>query len=143
MRTRITAIALVAGLAGALAVAAVAQVTANGLPAYTDGYATWAKLNAKPVTAPGAHTGLKNVYASRKRSGRAFPNGTVVVKTIVKPGTSYVGQVAVMRKLAGTWRYVEYDRPSAKGRFAPFAQGQLCQSCHLQAKKTDYVFTTR
>ena len=28
-----------------------------------------------------------------------YPNGTVVVKTIVKPGTKYVGQFAVMRKL--------------------------------------------
>lgn len=144
MRAKVTAIVLALGLAGAIAVVAAAQTAANGLPAYTKGYAKWPKLNRKPLTAPGAHTGVKNVYASKKRGAKGvFPNGAVVVKTIVKPGTGYVGQVAVMRKLRGKWRYIEWDRSSAKGRYTVLARGQLCQSCHMQARKTDYVFTTR
>jgi hypothetical protein len=84
---------------------------------------------------------VKNVYASKRKVGRRFPNGTVVVKTIVKPGTRFVGQFAVMRKLRGRWRYVEYERSSRTARFTVLAQGQLCQSCHQQARADDYVFT--
>ena len=90
-----------------------------------------------------AHGGRKNVYVSKRRVGKRFPNGTVIVKTIVKPGTSYVGQFAVMRKVTGAWRYVEYEQSSATARYTVLAQEQLCQSCHAQAKANDYVFTTR
>ena len=70
-----------------LAVVATATTTKNGLPAYTDGYAGWTKLNRKPVTTPGAHNGVKNVYASRARGGnKQFPNDTVIVKSIAEPG---------------------------------------------------------
>ena len=108
-----------------------AQSTANGLPAYTDGYAKWTKLNRKPVTTPGAHNGIKNIYASRKRlANRKFPNGTVIVKSIATPGESGLpSQVAVMRKVAGRWRWVEYGRSGS--RYDAFAQGQICTSCHV------------
>jgi Cytochrome P460 len=143
---RIVAIVTVVALAASAVVVAVASTTANGLPAYTNGYQKWPKLNRTPFTRcgpPCAHGGTKNVYASKRRVGRKFPNGTVVVKTIVRPGTRFVGQFAVMRKVNGHWRYVEYQRASVRAAYAVLAQGQLCQGCHLQAKSTDYVFTTR
>ena len=140
---RTLVLALVAALAGAIAVAAPARPTANGLPAYTDGYARWAKLNRRPVTTPGAHNGVKNVYASRKRlAGGKFPNGTVIVKSIARPGAAGPpAQVAVMRKVAGRWRWVEYERSGS--RYAAFASGQICTGCHVQAKANDWVFTKR
>ena len=144
MRAGIVAIVTAVALASSAAVVAIAATGANGLPAYTNGYQTWPKLNRKPFTTcgpPCAHSGVKNVYASKRKVGRRFPNGTVVVKTIVKPGTRFVGQFAVMRKVNGRWRYVEYERPSRSARFTVLARGQLCQSCHQQARADDYVFT--
>jgi hypothetical protein len=148
MRARILlVVALASALAAATVVVAAAETTANGLPSYTNGYLKWPKLNRKPFTSTGplssAHTGVKNVYASKRKVGKKFPNGTVVVKTIVEPGTKYVGQVAVMRKLNGRWRFVEYQRSSPRARYTVLAQGQLCVDCHLQARSNDYVFTKR
>lgn len=53
-----------------------------------------------------------------------------------------------MRKRAGVkanngWEMIEWSRPSPTARFTVLAQGALCFSCHVQAKKTDYVFTQR
>ena len=144
MRAGIVAIVTAVALASSAVVVAIAATGANGLPAYTNGYQKWPKLNRKPFTTcgpPCAHSGVKNVYASKRKVGRRFPNGTVVVKTIVKPGTRFVGQFAVMRKVNGRWRYVEYERSSRTARFTVLAQGQLCQSCHQQARADDYVFT--
>ena len=53
-----------------------------GLPSYTAGYASWTKLNVKPIPrrAVDAHSSIKNVYASKlPRAGR-YPVGTVIVK---------------------------------------------------------------
>ena len=143
MRAKLTALVLAASLAGAIAVVAAAQGTANGLPAYTDGYSGWTKLNRRPVTKPGAHNGVKNVYASRKRlATKVFPNGTVIVKSIAEPAAKGLpGQVAVMRKLAGRWRWVEYELSGS--RYNAFASGQICTGCHVQAKANDWVFTGR
>jgi hypothetical protein len=143
MRPKIAGVVAVIALASALAVVAAAQNAANGLPSYTQGYVHWTKLNRKRITTDrlGAHSGVKNVYASRRRSGSRFPNGTVVVKSIVRAGTKYVGQVAVMRKVNGRWRFVEYTREGASARFVVLAQGSLCLSCHVRAKAGDYVFT--
>jgi hypothetical protein len=146
VRARIIAIVIAGALAASTVVVALAATTANGLPSYTNGYQKWPKLNRKPFTRcgpPCAHSGVKNVYASKRKVGRRFPNGTVVVKTIVRPGTRFVGQFAVMRKVRGRWRYVEYERSSPTARFTVLAQGQLCQSCHQQARANDYVFTKR
>ena len=80
-------LATVVAVASAVSVAALAAPTRNRLPAYTDGYARWTKLNRRPLTAPGTHNGVKNVYASRPRGkNRLFPNGTVIVKSIAEPG---------------------------------------------------------
>ena len=100
-------------MASAVAVVAVASSSANGLPSYTDGYAKWPRINKKPFTSTGplssAHVGVKNVYSSKKKVGKKYPNGTVIVKTIQPAGRKgKPSQVAVMRKRDGTWRYIEY-----------------------------------
>jgi Cytochrome P460 len=146
MRTRIVGLVAVVALAASAAVVAVASTSANGLPSYTDGYAKWPKVNRKPIVRcgpPCAHGGVKNVYASKRKVGSKYPNGTVVVKSIVESGTKYVAKVAVMRKVRGRWRYVEYTRTGPRARYTVLAQGQLCQSCHAQARSNDYVFTKR
>ena len=141
MRTPIAVLAVVLAATAGLAVVATATTTKNGLPAYTDGYAKWRKLNKRPLTAPGAHTGVKNVYASRPRgANRRYPNGTVIVKSIAAQGARGLArQVAVMRKVAGRWRWVEYELD--EGRYGVLASGSLCSSCHMQARTNDWVFT--
>lgn len=142
MRGPAAILVLALGVAGAIAVVASAGTQANGLPSYTNGYAKWHKINAKPITAPGAHNGIKNVYASKRRAGKAYPNGTVIVKSIAEPGRKGLpAQVAVMRKVAGRWQWVEYER--TQSRYAAFAQGAVCTSCHMQVKANDWVFTKR
>jgi hypothetical protein len=143
VRARAVVSSLAVTVALAAAVVALGAPTKNGLPAYTDGYASWTKLNRKPVTKPGAHNGIKNVYASRPRAAnRLFPNGTVIVKSIAEPGAKGLAkQVAVMRKARGRWQWVEYELEG--GRYGVLAQGALCSGCHMQARATDWVFTKR
>jgi hypothetical protein len=147
MRARIVAVVLVAAVASAIAVVAVAGTSANGLPSYTNGYAKWQKVNKKPFTSTGplsrAHPGVKNVYVSKRKIGRRYPNGTVVVKTIQPSGRKGLPhQVAVMIKRNGKWRYDEYELSGSRYRNLGFAQS-LCQGCHMQARANDYVFTKR
>lgn len=127
----------------AVALPAIAAPAKNGLPSYTDGYARWTKINRKPFSTPGAHNGVKNVYASRPRGkNRLFPNGTVIVKSIAEPGAKGLArQVAVMRKVRGRWQWVEYEREGST--YGVLAQGALCSSCHMQVKANDWVFTKR
>jgi len=146
MRAKIVAFVAAAALAAAAVVVATAQTTANGLPSYTNGYQKWPKLNRKPFTRcgpPCAHAGVKNVYASKRKVGTKYPNGTVIVKSIAQRGDkpALPSQVAVMRKVSGRWRFVEYQLSGS--RYTVLAQGQLCVSCHVQAKSNDYVFTKR
>jgi hypothetical protein len=143
---RVVGIVAVAALASAVAVVAFASTTAAGLPSYTNGYAKWPRINNKPFTSTGplssAHVGVKNVYASKKKVGTKYPNGTVIVKTIQRAGrTGRPGQVAVMRKVAGRWSYVEYELSGS--RYTVLAQGRLCQNCHMAARANDFVFTKR
>ena len=141
MRALVATIFVVLVAVPGLTVAATATTAKNGLPAYTDGYATWRKLNKRPITAPGAHNGIKNVYASKRRAtNRRFPNGTVIVKSIAEPGAKgLAAQVAVMRKLQGRWQWIEYDL--AGGRYEVLARGSLCSACHMQVRASDWVFT--
>ena len=145
MRTKILALVAVAASGSSAVVVASAESTRSGLPAYTNGWQAWPRLNETPFRSTGplssAHTGLKNVYASKRKRGRTYPNGTVIAKTIVKPGTTFVGQFAAMRKVNGRWQFVEWQRSSRAARYRVLAQGQLCQSCHAQARANDYVFT--
>jgi len=92
---------------------------------------------------PCAHSGVKNVYTSEQKVGLKYPNGTVVVKTVAQPSdrTALPNQVAVMRKVAGKWRYVEYVLSGS--RYTVLGQGSFCASCHARARANDYVFTTR
>jgi Cytochrome P460 len=141
---RVIAIVALAATASAFGVVALASSSANGLPAYTNGYAKWARINAKPFTKcgpPCAHSGVKNVYASKRKVGTRYPNGTVVVKTVAQPGDrpSLPSQVAVMRKLNSRWRFVEYALAGA--RYSVLGQGAFCQSCHARARASDFVFT--
>ncbi len=141
MHRRLAILILVLGLAGVVTVLAFAGTAANGLPSYTDGYTKWKKLNKKPFTTPGAHDGIKNVFASKARQGKKFPNGTVVVKSIVEPGAKGPAkQVAVARKTSGRWQWVEYERSGS--RYSVLAKGALCSNCHMDAKATDWIFTT-
>jgi hypothetical protein len=136
----------VVALVSTVSVVALASTSANGLPSYTNGYAKWPKINRKPFTKcgpPCAHSGVKNVYASKRKAGSKYPNGTVVVKTVAQAGDkpALPNQVAVMRKVAGKWRYVEYQL--AGSRYTVLGQGSFCASCHAQARANDYVFTKR
>ncbi len=141
------AVVLAVAVAFSVVVVATAQTTPSGLPAYTNGWQKWPRINDRPFRSTGplssAHRGLKNVYASKRKIGAKYPNGTVVVKTIVKPGTGFVGQFAVMRKVRGRWQYVEYERSSPKARYSVIGRGQFCQDCHSAARANDYVFTKR
>lgn len=146
MRWRVVAIVVVAAVASSAVVVAVASTSAAGLPSYTNGYQKWPKLNKKPFNRcgpPCAHAGVKNVYANRKKIGAKYPNGTVIVKSIAQAGDrpSRPNQVAVMRKVAGRWKFIEYQLSGS--RYTVLAQGQLCQSCHARARANDYVFTKR
>ncbi|HEX2303865.1 MAG TPA: cytochrome P460 family protein [Gaiella sp.] len=143
MRVAVAVVAALLFVASAASVIALGAPTRNGLPAYTDGYTSWVKLNRRPVTTPGAHNGVKNVYASKTRGrSRLFPNGTVIVKSIAAPGAKGLAQqVAVMRKARGRWQWVEYELD--RGRYGVLAQGSICTSCHMQARANDWVFTKR
>lgn len=146
MRLRILGVVATIATAASVAVVALASTSAAGLPSYTNGYREWPRINRKPFTRcgpPCAHSGVKNVYASRKKVGARYPNGTVIVKTVAQSGDrpTRPNQVAVMRKTNGRWRYVEYVLSGS--RYTVLAQGQLCQSCHVQARVNDYVFTKR
>jgi hypothetical protein len=145
VRARIFGAVAVIALASAFGVVALAGTSANGLPSATNGYAKWTRLNTKPFTSTGplssAHRGVKNVYASKRRIGKRFPNGTVVVKTIQPAGrTGRPFQVAVMRKTNGRWRYDEYQLSESRYRRLDYPQS-LCQNCHASARASDYVFT--
>ncbi len=126
-----------------------AQPDANGLPAYVNGYATWPKLNAKPIRGgSAAHQGVKNVYASKRKTGRRYPLGTIVVKTATPPGKRWLSLVATMRRVKasanGGWRWEEFTRSSANARFTKVGFPESgCAACHMQAKANDYVFTRR
>ena len=137
-------------LAAAIAVgAAAAQPHQNGLPAYVEGYATWPKVNTKPIAGGSpAHQGTKNVYASKRMQGARYPVGTIVVKTAMPPGKRWLSLVATMRRVKGRanggWRWEEFTRASASQRFAKVAFPESgCAACHMQAKANDYVFTRR
>ena len=146
MRIRILGLVATIATAASVSVVALASTSAIGLPAYTNGYTSWPRINRRPFTKcgpPCAHSGLKNVYASKRKVGSKYPNGTVVVKSVAQPGdrAALPSQVAVMRKAAGKWRYVEYGL-SGSG-YSVIGQGSFCQNCHAQARANDYVFTNR
>lgn len=153
MRLR-ASVVLAAAVACSVAVAGAATtapgsadgVVAKGLPKYTKGYAKWPKINRKPIRKSSglsaAHQGVKNVYRNKKKRGKKWPNGTIIIKSIDQPGGSKLPeQVAVMRKLRGTWRWIEWEWRGS--RYRVLARGATCTGCHMQAKSNDWVFTRR
>jgi len=126
-----------------------AGATANGIPAYVDGYAKWPRLNRLPIRGgSSAHQGTKNVYASKRKTGSRYPVGTIVVKTGAEPGKKWLSLVATMRKVKGTknggWRWEEFTRSSPTARFTKVGFPESgCAACHSQAKSNDFVFTRR
>ena len=143
-------LALAAGVVAlAIVGAAGAQARKDALPAYVTGYASWTKLNAKPIRGgSAAHQGVKNVYASKRKAGRRYPVGTIVVKAATPSGKRWLSLVATMRRVRGTanggWRWEEFTRSSPSARFTKVAFPESgCAACHAQAKANDYVFTRR
>jgi hypothetical protein len=106
-------------------------------------------VNAKPIRGgSAAHQGVKNVYASKRKAGRRFPPGTIVVKTATPSGKRWLSLVATMRRVRGTanggWLWEEFTRSSPSARFTKVAFPQSgCAACHAQASANDYVFTRR
>jgi hypothetical protein len=121
------------------------------------GFNQWLKLNRLPIPArpTDAHLGTKNVFVNRTRKRLApggrqrfpYPYGSILVKSIRRPGQRFVGVVAVMRKLRGRnpahndWVMIEYLRSSPTARFEEVAAGEVCTRCHMQVRRRDYVFT--
>ena len=69
-----------------------------------------------------AHSGLKNVYASKPKAG-GVPERHGDREDDRQAGTRFVGQFAVMRKVNGRWRFIEYERSSGRARYTLLAQG--------------------
>lgn len=120
-----------------------------GLPRYTAGFDTWIRLSAgaiPPRESGDAHLGTKRVWTTERRKGDRYPNGTIIVKSALRPGKHFIGLVAIMRKRPGfdsehnDWEFVEYTRESANARFGLTASGTVCWSCHVGAAETDYVW---
>lgn len=120
-----------------------------GLPAELAGYQDWTKLNAAPIPPrdPDPHRGTKDVFVSTTPRGGVYPPGAIVVKEARRPGASFIGLVAMMRKEAGAnpehndWVMVEWVRDAPNAEFREIASGAVCTSCHVQARDRDYVFT--
>ena len=146
MTMRVAAVVVAALVAAGVAGA---QARKDGLPAYISGYAGWQRVNGEPIRGgSSAHQGVKNVYASRRKVGRRYPAGAIVVKTGSPPGKRWLSLVATMRRTNGTanggWRWEEFTRTSPTARFGKVAFPESgCAACHMQAKANDYVFTRR
>lgn len=131
------------------AIAGAAPPRKDGLPAYVTGYASWPKLNAKPIRGgSSAHQGTKNVYVSKRRTGARYAPGTIVVKVATPPGKRWLSLVATMRRVRtaanGGWRWEEFTRTSPTARFTRVGFPESgCAACHAQAKRNDFVFTRR
>jgi hypothetical protein len=151
---RVLVLAALSAVAVVAATLAQAGTTATpkplpGLPQWTAGYKAWPKINRAPIPArpSDAHSGTKNVYASKRARNGRYPAGTVIVKEVRRPGQSHIGVIAAMRKLPNRranngWQMIEWDRTSTRDRFGVLASGAICYGCHVGAKP-DYVFTKR
>ena len=119
-----------------------------GLPQELRGYEGWTKLNDAPIPPRDAdpHDGTKDVYASSLAGADgSYPDGTIIVKEARRDDV--VRLIAAMEKRHGgnpehnDWVMVEWVRDAADEPFRELARGDVCTSCHVQAKATDYVFT--
>ena len=147
MRRTLVAAVLVALVLGGYGLAA----GLPGIPKIYRPYKTWTKVNAKPIpnTPTTAHPGVKNVYASKKKVGARYPYGTLIVKEglTTAGGKRFVSLIAAMRKVRGIdpkhgdWQFTEWTRSSPTARFSLLAKDATCWSCHVLAKRNDWVYT--
>ena len=104
-------------------------------------------MNAKPIQGgSSAHPGSKNVYASKRKVGKRYPVGTIVVKTATPGALALAGRddAADHGTSNGGWRWEEFTRSSPSARFTKVGFPESgCAACHMQAKSNDYVFTRR
>ena len=147
-------LAVAAALVAAFAGRAAAEPKAPPLP---KDYRTWMHVRSMVVTdTDHGMYGFQDVYANKlaletfraKAPGKPFKDGAVIVASIhevvtqdvmVKPGAQRRIAVKVKDHRAtatGGWRYAVYD-PAGKPVKIDTAN---CQSCHVQAKDTDFVF---
>ncbi len=147
-------LSVAAAFAAAFAGTTAAEPKAAPLP---KDYRSWTHVRSMVVTDPehGMY-GFQDVYANKlaletfraKTPGKPFKDGAVIIASIhevvtqdvmVKPGAQRRIAVKVKDHMAtatGGWRYAVYD-PAGKPVRIDTAN---CQSCHAQAKDTDYVF---
>lgn len=142
-------------IAASLALAVAGYALAAGLPGIPkiyQPYKSWTKVNAKPIPNKGGpHPGVKNVYASKRKTGAKYPYGTLIVKEglTTSGGKRFVSLIAAMRKVRGSdprhgdWQFTEWTRSSANTRFTLLAKDATCWSCHALAKRNDWVYTKR
>ena len=128
-----------------------------GLPESTAGFDSWLKMNAEPIPPKPSdpHRGTKDMFVNQTREEIApggenrypYPDGTIIVKSAVRPDKDFIGLVAVMTKTKGTnpnsadWNFIEFSRGGPDEPFRKLAEGRLCESCHARAADTDYSFT--
>ncbi|MCC6831115.1 MAG: cytochrome P460 family protein [Thermoleophilia bacterium] len=128
-----------------------------GLPPQTAGFATWPRLNSRPIAeSPDTPHGDDKVVRLNRdlsrvvRDGRLvtpLPPGTVVLKT-GRRGSDAIAFVSVMEKVPdydpqhGDWRFTEYARTAPDAAYTPLAEASACWDCHASvAKDRDWVFT--
>ena len=126
-----------------------------GLPDYTAGFESWLKMNAEPIVGGSpAHFGTKDILVNQERDDIAsdgeqkfpYPDGSIIVKPVVRSDDDFIGIFALMQKEAGSnpaandWTFIEYSRRDKDAAFTVLAKGKLCESCHSAVQDTDYVY---
>ena len=126
-----------------------------GLPDYTAGFESWLKMNAEPIVGGSpAHFGTKDILVNQERDDIAsdgeqkfpYPDGSIIVKPVVRSDEDFIGIFALMQKEAGSnpaandWTFIEYSRRDKDAAFTVLAKGKLCESCHSAVQDTDYVY---
>ncbi len=126
-----------------------------GLPDYTARFESWLKMNAEPIVGGSpAHFGTKDILVNQERDDIAsdgeqkfpYPDGSIIVKPVVRSDDDFIGIFALMQKEAGSnpaandWTFIEYSRRDKDAAFTVLAKGKLCESCHSAVQDTDYVY---
>ncbi|MGH6953391.1 MAG: cytochrome P460 family protein [Alphaproteobacteria bacterium] len=92
---------------------------------------------------------LKAIYAQGGRVRIPFPEGTVLVRETLAPGTDIVAVLFVQRKDSSAtrtrgWVFSGFSRRAADQPLEPLAIPDpvtRCLDCHAQVSSTDFVFT--
>lgn len=111
-------------------------------------YATWTKVNPKPIE---GHESLVTIYVNDaakdiylSASGKTFPVCAMIVKTSSSANSDTVTGITVMVKMPPgydpehhDWYWGMYD---ADGQMQDGGKMQDCIACHQPAAAADYVF---